>query len=51
MFGLSGFAIISAGLNIPRDSVISALSFLVAVAVSPSQGTFGRMLPSMPSFP
>ena len=51
MFGLSGFAKTWTGLNIPRDSIISALSFLVAVAVRPSHGTFGKMLPSMPSFP
>ena len=51
IFGQSGFPRISTGLTMPRDSMMSVLVFLVAVAVRPSNGTCGRMLPIIASFP
>ena len=51
MFGRSGLATISAGLNIPRDSMMSVLILKVAVAVRASQDTFGKILARVPSFP
>ena len=49
--GRSGFPRISTALTMPRDSMMSVLVFLVAVAVRPSNGTCGRMLPIVASFP